>query len=190
MVSRILNRKWQPLTGCAHKGFCLEGGSCCFGYNSAAVFGSDWVRSFCSCPFRSCFDSCLVLLELQHAKTPAAVREWAEHLPEWIEVRQASGPFNEQLIELEIGEREAIQLAMQLGIGLLLMDEREGTLVAKKQGLEVVGTIGITLELAQLNLVSLEEALERVGRTNFRRTADLFDRVRALARHRGMHLYQ
>ena len=118
------------------------------------------------------------------------MREWVERLPEWIEVRQASGPFNEQLMELRIGEREAIQLAMQLGIGLLLMDEREGTLLAKKQGFAVIGTIGIILELAQLNLVSLEEALGRLGRTNFRRTAELFDRVRALARQRGIHLDQ
>ena len=127
-----------------------------------------------------------VLSELRQAKTPASVRSWAEHLPEWIEVRQAGDFFHEQLMELGIGEREAIQLATQLGIGLLLMDEREGTFLAKRQGFEVVGTLGVLLELAQLNLVPLEEGLERLGQTNFRRTAELFDRVRALARQRGI----
>jgi predicted nucleic acid-binding protein len=89
-------------------------------------------------------------------------------------------------MELGAGEREAIQLGLQLGIGLLLMDEREGTLLAKHQGFEVLGTLGVLLELAQLSLVSLDEALERLGQTNFRRTAELFDRVRTLARQRGL----
>ena len=99
---------------------------------------------------------------------------------------QAAGSADEQLMELGMGEREAIQLATQLGIGLLLMDEREGTLLARKRGFEVIGTLGIILEFAQLNRVSLEEALEDLGRTNFRRTAELFNQVRALAKQRGI----
>jgi predicted nucleic acid-binding protein len=68
------------------------------------------------------------------------------------------------------------------------MDERAGARIARQQGLLVTGILGILLETAQLRLISVEEALFRVGKTNLRHTSQLFDQIRELARKRGIQL--
>jgi predicted nucleic acid-binding protein len=57
-----------------------------------------------------------VLVELRQAGAPAVVRQWAQHLPPWIEVREldVSRPSRKDLADLDPGEREAIELAGQL----------------------------------------------------------------------------
>ena len=49
-----------------------------------------------------------VFRELQHPRTILKVREWATRLPEWLEVRTVASVANGALMELDIGEREAI----------------------------------------------------------------------------------
>lgn len=51
--------------------------------------------------------------ELQRPATPLAVREWASNLPTWCEVRLLSSSPDPTLSELDPGEREAIQLALE-----------------------------------------------------------------------------
>src|SRR6185437_15542920 len=63
--------------------------------------------------------------ELQHPKTPVQVRRWIAHSPAWLDVRTVSPIPNPGLMNLDIGEREAIQLALELGITTVLMDEAE-----------------------------------------------------------------
>jgi predicted nucleic acid-binding protein len=124
--------------------------------------------------------------ELQHERTPLPVRQWAANLPEWIEIRQLESVPNPALAELHEGERDAIQLAFDLGIKLLLIDERAGAHVAREQGFFVTGTVGILLGAAELGYISLEDALTRLAATNFRRTTGFFDQVRDVARKRGL----
>lgn len=59
-------------------------------------------------------------------------------------------PKNTQLVELlsenlDPGESEAIVLAMELETDLLLMDEREGTTIARQMGLKATGLLGILI---------------------------------------------
>jgi predicted nucleic acid-binding protein len=42
--------------------------------------------------------------------------------------------------KLDRGEREAIQLAQELGVNLLLIDERDGARIAQQLGFRATGT--------------------------------------------------
>jgi len=57
-----------------------------------------------------------VLHELQHPKASPIVRQWAASLPMWLEVRPVAPAVIPELMALDAGEREAIQLALELGI--------------------------------------------------------------------------
>ena len=47
--------------------------------------------------------------------------------------------------DLDRGEAEAIALVVQTGIGKVLLDERDGRLVAKLMGLQTTGVLGVLL---------------------------------------------
>jgi predicted nucleic acid-binding protein len=67
-----------------------------------------------------------VLRELQRTGTPPAVHAWAASLPAWCQVRSPTSTPDPRLSELDAGERDAIQLALDSGIDTLLIDEVEG----------------------------------------------------------------
>jgi predicted nucleic acid-binding protein len=69
---------------------------------------------------------------------------------------------------------------------LLLIDERAGVQVARTQGFTVTGTLGVLVEAARSGFVSIDEALERLAPTSFRRTPDLFAQTRELVRKSGL----
>lgn len=54
---------------------------------------------------------------------------------------------------LDPGESETIALALELEADLVLIDEREGTREARRQGLRVVGVVGMLLEAKAKGLV-------------------------------------
>jgi predicted nucleic acid-binding protein len=111
-----------------------------------------------------------VLDELVDPDTPPLVRAWIASPPGWIEVRQAlAAPEDALLASLDDGERAAIALAATLWPEpLLLMDDREGVLVARKKGLAVTGTLGILDMAARRSLLDLAEAFQRLRNTTFR----------------------
>jgi predicted nucleic acid-binding protein len=55
-----------------------------------------------------------VFEELRHPKTSSKVSEFVAHLPPWLEVRTVNSTPNDELMRLDPGEREAIQLALEL----------------------------------------------------------------------------
>jgi|ERR1700722_11858166 len=91
-----------------------------------------------------------VAQELKHPRTPPKVQLWLERLPEWLEVRSVVSSTNHALMGLGPGEREAIQLALELDISTVLMDETEGRRAAEDAKLEVRGTLGILERAAKL----------------------------------------
>lgn len=95
----------------------------------------------------------------------------------------ASG-FDHNVDEIDRGEWEAIELAREIDANLLLIDDRAGVQIARGQGFTVTGTLGVLVEAAASGLIEIEEALERLSRTKFRRTPDLFAHKVKLARER------
>jgi predicted nucleic acid-binding protein len=109
-----------------------------------------------------------VFQELQHPKTSSKVSQWVAQLPPWLEVRVVTSVPGDELMRLDPGEREAIQLALELGIGTVLLDEADGRQLAEKLHLEVRGTLGILERGAKLGKVNFRQALNKLGQTNFR----------------------
>ncbi len=69
--------------------------------------------------------------------------------PPWITVRS---PSVSSATSLDQGEDEAIQLAAELSL-LILMDEKRGRRLAMTRGLRVTGTLGLLLEAKNRALV-------------------------------------
>ena len=86
--------------------------------------------------------------ELQSVPDPVARRAIVEaQRGRWLKVRApGDGPLISLLaVELDIGEAQAIALALELNAGWLLIDEREGRAMARQLGLKLTGVLGILL---------------------------------------------
>lgn len=92
-------------------------------------------------------------------------------LPVWCQVRASSLELDDSLSELDPGEREAIQLALEVKADLLLMDESQGRREALRRNLRVTGTVAVLERAAQRGLIDFRVALERLDQTNFRLSA-------------------
>ena len=123
--------------------------------------------------------------ELDDRETPPSVRDWIANPPAWVEVSEPAGRYldDESLRGLDEGERAAIALAAALNADLLLMDDREGVMVARSKGLAVTGTLGVLGLAARRGLVDLTDSFARLKRTNFRYRQEIMDQL--LARQAG-----
>jgi len=83
----------------------------------------------------------------------------AIELPSFITVQQASE--NETLkslkLLLDLGESEAIALALELD-SKLIIDEKKGRKIAMRQGLKIIGLLGIVYANIKKEFLSKEEA--------------------------------
>ena len=109
-----------------------------------------------------------VRAELDHAKTPKAVRRWLSKSPSWIEVVAPSITPPAALTELDVGEKEAITLALQSRADLLLIDERDGTAAARALGLTTTGTLGVLDPASTRGLIDLRIMFARLEERTFR----------------------
>lgn len=57
-------------------------------------------------------------------------------------------------LELDSGEAETIALALELGAGIVLMDEKNGRKVAKRFNLRTVGILGVLIEAKQNSIIT------------------------------------
>lgn len=117
-----------------------------------------------------------VVEEILHPRTPEVVRRWAEAPPSWLKVTSATTRI-QALTELGPGELQAIALAKELRADWLLMDERDGTRFALRQGLKVVGTLAVLEQAANRKLLDLVRALDRLQKTTFRVSQQLIQAV-------------
>ncbi len=74
---------------------------------------------------------------------------------EWIKVYQ---PTNLQKVrtlqaKLDEGEAQAIVLALETNCNLLLMDERIGTNIARQEGLQTIGLIGVLIKAKENEII-------------------------------------
>ena len=119
----------------------------------------------------------VVQAELTDADAPPSVRNWIADPPAWLEVHETPrNQFDQASLEgLDEGETAAIALAISLDADLLLMDDREGVVVARGKGLRVTGTLGVLDLAAQRGLVNFAQAANRLRRTTFRIREELLD---------------
>ena len=118
-----------------------------------------------------------VLAELGHPGAPQAVTHWLQAPPAWLRVVPVLGLI--EALDLGKGEAEAISLAVEQQVKLVLMDERKGRAVAESKGFLPVGTLTL-LDLAdERRLLDGCRALDALRQTNFRASAELMGRFEA-----------
>ncbi len=106
-----------------------------------------------------------VARELSQPGTPEKVREWLARSPAWLAQKT---PRDTSLVQnLDAGETEAICLAEELGVGLII-DERKGRQVARRRGLLVAGTLALLEMAAENGRIDFDEAIRRLKDTPFR----------------------
>jgi predicted nucleic acid-binding protein len=74
------------------------------------------------------------------------------------------------VVGLDLGESEAIALAVQLGAHLLL-DEYHGRLVARLRGVEITGSVGIIVSATRSGILTVDDVeplLRQMVRMRFR----------------------
>jgi predicted nucleic acid-binding protein len=115
-----------------------------------------------------------VMNELSDPAAPPVVQSWVQSIPDWLEVKAPHSAPDEALQVLDPGERQAIQLAQEQGADLLLIDERRGSVAARRLGLTTTGTIGVRLAAGELGLIKSEDVCRRLfTETTFRVTPEL-----------------
>ena len=83
----------------------------------------------------------------------------------WISTIHPTDTHKVQTLEskLDIGEAQAIALALEIGCDLLLMDERLGTNIARSEGLRTIGLLGVLVRAKELFIVeSVGEVLSEL----------------------------
>lgn len=86
-----------------------------------------------------------------------------------------SSTIDLELSELDPGERDAIQLALETGIDTVLIDEIGGRREAVRRRLHVTGTVAVLEKAAQRGLINFRDALQRLEATTFRLSPTLRD---------------
>jgi uncharacterized protein len=83
------------------------------------------------------------------------------NLPRWLRVEPLRNQSQADLYRQTVdrGEAEAIALAQELAADYLLIDERKGRRLARREGLSVVGLLGVVLLARRRNLVPSARAL-------------------------------
>ncbi len=129
-----------------------------------------------------------VMEELRHPRAPETVASWLLRIPSWIEVRPVTASQDESLQVLDPGERDAILLAEEVRADLLLIDERQGRLEARRRGITTTGTLGVLLAAGARGLVNAESAFQRLlSETSFRATPEVRESFLAQSRKQGSH---
>jgi predicted nucleic acid-binding protein len=107
--------------------------------------------------------------ELAHPDAPVKVQDWIANPPDWLSVGNIpAGSKDQEIQRLNPGEREAILLAEQLNVDLLLLDDWKARQVARERGLSITGLIGVLDSAIKKGLVDPGPTVERLRATTFR----------------------
>jgi predicted nucleic acid-binding protein len=90
-------------------------------------------------------------------------------------------PDAELRTALDLGEREAIQLAVECRADVVIMDEREGRAIVQRRGLPLIGALGVLGEAYQRRFLENPlHVLEAMRQCGFRISDELAARFELL----------
>lgn len=115
-----------------------------------------------------------VMDELRHPKAPMVVSQWLQNLPAWFKISPVK--HLDESVNLGKGENEAISLAIEWNVKIILMDERLGRGAAEARGLIAVGTLNLIDLADEQGLLDGIAALNDLRQTTFRADKALLER--------------
>jgi predicted nucleic acid-binding protein len=115
--------------------------------------------------------------ELRHPRTPHDVRSWIARPPAWLEIRTPSRTADASLARLDAGEREAILLAEEFGAEQIIIDETLARKEARRRQIPLTGTVGVLITAANMGMLNLNDALNRLRQTNFHISQSILDQI-------------
>ncbi|HEX9962944.1 MAG TPA: DUF3368 domain-containing protein [Pyrinomonadaceae bacterium] len=103
-----------------------------------------------------------------------ALKQFGKDLSEyenaaWINVAQPTNLQKVQMLQtnLDAGEAQAIVLALETNCDLLLMDERIGTNIARQEGLQTIGLVGVLIKAKERGIIKeVREILKDLKQTS------------------------
>jgi len=105
---------------------------------------------------------------------------------QWIEVLSVSDrTMVEQLqntVQLDLGESEAIALALEINAELLLIDERRGRREANQLGIRITGLLGVLVEAKHRGFIPAVKPLmdNLIATSKFRVSQSLYNQILAI----------
>jgi predicted nucleic acid-binding protein len=104
---------------------------------------------------------------------------------DWVQTRQVNNRAVVQalLTELDLGEAEALALALELKADQVLIDENQGRRVAARLNLKFTGILGILIEAKSQGLISLVKPLldSLINQAGFWIAESVYNRVLQIA---------
>ena len=86
--------------------------------------------------------------------------------------------ITELLEELDLGESEAIALAIELKAKYLVIDEYKGRAIAEMKGVRIVGLLGVLIAAKKSgHLEAIRPLIEKIQSNGFRLNRGLIDKV-------------
>lgn len=107
----------------------------------------------------------------QITTTAEIANEYGEKLPDWIDIRDVTDKYRQQLLEMHIdnGESSAITLALETPDSTLILDDYKARRIAEKLNLSYTGTIGVIIKSKLLGIIpSIKPILGKIRKTDFR----------------------
>lgn len=98
----------------------------------------------------------------------------------WIKSKQVkdNSEVSKLLDRLDIGESQAIIMGIELSADYLLIDEKEGRLVALEKNINIIGTLGVLIEARSKNLItSVQEEMDKLRHIGFWISDNLYQKI-------------
>ncbi|NMG60552.1 DUF3368 domain-containing protein [Geitlerinema sp. P-1104] len=116
----------------------------------------------------------IVSEEMQASGAPSPLKTWIAAPPPWLQIQQTPPMNQPDLKRLHRGEQAAILLAQSISADLLIVDDLAARQAAQKQGLKIIGLLGILGEAGRRNWIDFPTTLEELLKmTNFRASPQL-----------------
>jgi len=132
--------------------------------------------------FRKVSDSVIITREVEKEITTGDFPEISEikkAIGKWMEIVEVKSEGYEELESLDEGEKSILRYAKETSRDvLLILDEAEVRAIAKAEGLNFTGTIGLLVFAYETGRISREEAVnivKRLARSDFRMSVELYD---------------
>lgn len=110
--------------------------------------------------------------------TEEVYQEFGDTLPSWITIvkNKNESKFIELQKVLDLGESSSIALALSTDNSLLIIDEIKGRKIAIKNGVEIIGTLGILILAKNKGLIdNLEKVIYDLRQNGFHISKKLMD---------------